>query len=52
MHSMDNFKTTDAQWAKMINNFKNVKQKLLKANALFWFNKFRRINKLTPKDTS
>jgi len=35
MQGMDNFKKeTDAQQVKMINNFKNVKQKLLKCSDL------------------
>ena len=32
---MDSFNTTDDQQAKVINNFKNVKEKLLKTNTLF-----------------
>jgi hypothetical protein len=37
-----------AHLAKMINNFKNVKHKLLKTNAAFWFNKIC-LKKSTPK---
>ena len=46
---MGNFKIIDAQVAKMINNFKNAKQKLLKTNAAMWFNQICRLNQLTPK---
>jgi hypothetical protein len=35
---MDNFKITDAQHAKTIEKFMNVKQKLLKTSAAIWFN--------------
>jgi hypothetical protein len=33
-----NFKKNDTQQAKMINNFKSAKQKLLQTNAVIWFN--------------
>jgi len=37
---MDNIKkTSDVQQAKMVDNLKNVKQKLLKTNAVICFNK-------------
>jgi hypothetical protein len=49
MHGMDNFKITDAQEANIINNFKNVKEKLLKTKAAIWFNKTCRRNQLTSK---
>jgi len=48
---MGNFKIPDPQQAKMINNFKNAKQKLLKASAGIWFSKICRVNQLTPKCT-
>jgi hypothetical protein len=31
------FKVTNAREAKVINNFKNVKEKLLKTNAAVWW---------------
>ena len=48
MQGRDKFKKTDAQQTKMINNFKNIKQKLLKTNAAIWFNKICGKNQLTP----
>jgi hypothetical protein len=47
--TIDNFKIIDVQQAKVINNFKNAKQKLLKTNAAVWFSKIYRINQLIPK---
>jgi hypothetical protein len=35
-----NLKKKYTQQAKMINNFKSAKQKLLQTNALIWFNLF------------
>jgi len=32
MHGVESFKIIDAQQAKLINNFKNAKQQLLKTN--------------------
>jgi hypothetical protein len=49
MQGVKNFKVTDAQRAKIIKNFKNAKEKLLKTNAAIWFNEIRRINQLTRK---
>jgi hypothetical protein len=48
MHGMNSLKTVCAQQAKLINNFRNAKQKLLKTKAAIWFNKICRINQLTP----
>jgi hypothetical protein len=38
-----------AQQEKMIKNFRNAKEKLLKTNAGIWFNKICSINEITPK---
>jgi len=38
VHEMEDFKIIDAQQAKLINSFKNVKHKLLKTNDAIWFN--------------
>jgi len=51
MQGMGNFKIPDPQQAKMINNFKNIKQKLLKTSVGIWFSKICRVNQLTPKHT-
>ena len=34
-------KTVEAQQAKICNNYKNTRLKLLKTNAAIWFNKIR-----------
>jgi hypothetical protein len=39
-------KIIDAQQAKLHNNYKNTKLKLLKTNAVVWFNKMCRIKHL------
>jgi len=39
MDGMGNFKETDAQQTKLINNYKNTKYKQLKANAAIWLKK-------------
>ena len=41
-------KIIDAQQAKLRNNYKNTKLKLLKTNAAIWFNKMFKINHLNP----
>jgi hypothetical protein len=41
-------KITNAQQAKLYNNYKNTKLKLLKTNAAIWFNKMCRIKQLNP----
>jgi hypothetical protein len=41
-------KIIDAQKAKLRNNYKNTKLKLLKKNAEIWFNKIRKIKHLKP----
>jgi hypothetical protein len=42
-------KIINAQKAKIINNFRNTKEKLLRANAAIWYNKICKANQLTPK---
>ena len=37
----------DAQQAKLRNNYKNTKLKLLKTNAVIWFDKICKINVLS-----
>jgi hypothetical protein len=37
MHGIEYFKITDAQQARLINNCKNTKYKLLQRNAAIWF---------------
>jgi hypothetical protein len=49
MHGTEKVKIINAQYAKTINNFRNTKEKLLRANAAIWFNKPCRANHLTPK---
>lgn len=44
MHGMDDFLINDNQQAKIINNIKNTKQKLLQINAAIWFNKWTSIS--------
>jgi hypothetical protein len=39
MHGMDDFLINDGQQAKVTDNVKNTKQKLLQINAAIWFNK-------------
>jgi len=41
-------KIIDAQQAKLRNNYKNTKLKLLKTNAAIWFNKMFKIKHLNP----
>ena len=43
---MDNFKITEAQQAKTIDNFMNARQKFLKSNAVIWFSTICRANGL------
>jgi hypothetical protein len=49
MHVIESFKIIYAQQAKTISSFKHAKLKLLKTNAVIWFNKICRINQLTRK---
>jgi hypothetical protein len=49
MHGVDTFKVTDAQQARIINNSKNVKAKLLESNAAIWFNTTCKIYHITHK---
>jgi hypothetical protein len=48
MHRMNNFKILNAQNARIIYNYKNTKEKLLKTIAALWFSKTYRFNHLTP----
>ena len=41
-------KIGNAQQARINNNYKNTKLKLLKANAVIWFNKIYRTKQLKP----
>ena len=47
MHS-GTIKIVNAQRAKLNNNYKNTKLKLLKTNAAIWFNKMCKIKQLKP----
>jgi hypothetical protein len=47
--AVHDFKITGPDQAKMTNNLKSARQKLLKTNATIYFNKVCRINQLTPK---
>ena len=42
MHGKENFKIIDTKQAKLINDYKHIKHKLLKTNAVVWFNKICR----------
>ena len=46
MHGKTTIKIIDAQQAKLRNNHKNTRLKLLKTNAAIWFNKMCRIKQL------
>jgi hypothetical protein len=48
MHGRTTIKIVDAQQAKLRNNYKNTKLKLLKTNSAIWFNKTCRIKQLQP----
>jgi hypothetical protein len=52
MHGKTKIKIIDAQQAKLHNNYKNTKLKLLKTNAGVWFNKMRRIKQSPTTSTS
>jgi hypothetical protein len=47
MHSAT-IKIVRAQQAKLNNNYKNTKLKLLKTNAAIWFNKMCKIKQMKP----
>ena len=49
MHNVESFKIIGAQEAKLINNYRNTKNKLLKTYSSIWYNKIRRNSQLTPK---
>jgi hypothetical protein len=44
--------SVDAQQARLYNNYKNTRQKVLKANESVWFNKIFKTKQLTPKHFS
>jgi len=52
MHEMVYFKIIDAQQAKVIDNCKNAKHKLLKTKAATWFAMIRGSSHITPKYTN
>jgi len=41
-------KTIDDKRAKICNSYKNTKLKLLKTNAVIWFNKIYKTKQMTP----
>jgi hypothetical protein len=41
----------DAEQERIINTFKNAREKLLQTNAAIWFNKICRINHVTPQNS-
>jgi hypothetical protein len=49
IHDIYNTKFVNAQEAKLVYNYKYIKEKLHKTNASMWFNKICIIEKLTPK---
>jgi hypothetical protein len=49
MYGVESFKITDAQQAKLINNYRNTKFKLLKSIGATWYNKISRNSQLTLK---
>jgi hypothetical protein len=48
MHGQHNIKFSNAQQAKQIHRYKNIKLKLYKTNAAIWYNKTCRHKQLTP----
>jgi hypothetical protein len=50
MHGEYNVKFINAQQAKSVYHYRNIKEKLLKTNASIWFNKICKIEQLSPKD--
>jgi hypothetical protein len=44
MHGMEYFRKTDAEQARLINNYMSVKRKLLKTNTVISFNKICKRN--------
>ena len=49
IHGMKTFKIIDTKQAKIVNNFKIAKEKLLKTKAAIWFSKICKMNHLTLK---
>jgi hypothetical protein len=49
MHGEYNVKFVNAQQAKVIQNYRRIKEKLHRTNASIWFNKTCRAEHLTPK---
>jgi hypothetical protein len=48
MHGTTNLRFSDAKQAKGIYNYKNIKRKLYRTNAVIWYNKTCRHKHLTP----
>ena len=48
MHVAYNVKLINAQQAKRIYKYENIKEKLYKCNAAIWYNKTCRLRNLTP----
>jgi len=49
MHGQQNIKICNAEQAKHLYRYKNIKTKLYKCNAAIWYNKTRRIKHVTPR---
>jgi hypothetical protein len=49
MCGINSVQMINAHQARIIHHYKNTKEKLLKTNALVWFNKMCRLHHLTPK---
>jgi hypothetical protein len=49
MRREHNIKFINAQQARMVYGYRNIKEKLLKTNASIWFNKICRSEQLQPK---
>ena len=45
-------KIIEAQQAKICNNYKNTRLKLLKTNAAIWFNKIRKTEQPAPNNSA
>ena len=49
MHGQQNIKICNAEQAKHLYRYKNIKTKLYKCNAAIWYNKTCRIKHVTPR---
>jgi hypothetical protein len=49
MHGEDSVKIVSAQQAKVVKNYRNIKEKLHKTNSAIWFNKVCKLEQLSPK---